>query len=60
MAEALRGNQGFATAGAAITDEADLALDILAKLHQVLLTGFVQQFFTFSRLNSTGIVASNQ
>ena len=60
MAEALRGNQGFATAGAAITDEADLVLNVLAKLNQVLLPGFVQQFLTFSRLNSTGIVTSNQ
>ena len=60
ITEALRGKQGFATAGATIANEADLVLNILAKLNQVLLTGFVQQLFALRRFDTTGIVATNE
>jgi hypothetical protein len=60
MAEALRGKQSFATAGTAVADEADLILNVLAKLDQVLFARFMQQFLTFSNINATGIIAANQ
>lgn len=58
--ESAGGDHGLATATAAVANEADPALDVLAELDQVLLVGLLEEVQSFGDVDRTGIAVPDQ
>jgi hypothetical protein len=58
--EAAGRDHGFAAAAAAVADEADPALDVLAELDEVLIVGFLEEVQSLGGVDRTGVAVANQ